>query len=72
MIMNTKKHTISFHVDDILSYRVDSKMNDEFDKWANSEYGKLKPAKIHQEKVNEFLEMALYFSIKGECHVLQK
>ena len=46
-------------------------MNNDFGKWAEETYGKLKDVTIIRGKVHEFLGMTLDFSTKGECHVKQ-
>lgn len=50
-----KQYTIRFHVDDVLSSRVDPKVNDDFGDWCQEKYGKLKDVEIHCRKVHQFL-----------------
>ena len=39
-IVDAKQQTVRFHVDDLMSSHVDSKVNDRFHKWLNKMYGK--------------------------------
>lgn len=72
-IMERKqKHTVRFHVKNILSLHVDPRVNDEFGKWAQSKYGKVKDIKITRGKTHAFLGMVLYFGDSGVCHELQE
>ena len=71
-MLSKGQHTIRFHVDDVLSSHLNSKVNDEFAKWAQEKYGALKPVKVTRGKTHEFLGMTLDFSVKGECHVRQE
>lgn len=41
-MVSGKQQTIRFHVDDLLSFHVDPKVNDEFYKWMNDNYSSLK------------------------------
>ena len=44
-VVNKKQHTVRFHVDDVMSSHVDTKVNDDFKKWPNKvhgEHGKVK------------------------------
>ena len=65
------KNTIRFHVDDILSSHVDSKVNDEFAEWAQGKYGAIKDVEITRGNKHTFLGMVLDFSEPGICHVIQ-
>ena len=38
--VNNDTHTVRFHVDDLMSSHVDSKVNDEFSVWLNKQCGK--------------------------------
>ena len=61
-MVNQKQQTIRFHVDDLLSSHVDSKVNDEFAEWLNARYGKIKPCTIVRGKKHRYLGMLLDFS----------
>ena len=39
-IVNKKQQTVRFHVDDVMSSHVDTKVNDNFKKWLNEMHGK--------------------------------
>ena len=64
-IVRKKQHTVRFHVDDILSSHMDKEVNDEFHKWLQDTFGKLKEVKCSRGKVHEFLGQKIDFSKKG-------
>jgi len=64
-----KQHTIRFHVDDLLSSHVDSKVNDMFYKWMNETYGSLKEVTCTRGKVHTYLGMTLDFTRQGKVKV---
>ena len=67
-----KQHTVRFHVDDLLCSCVNSKANDDLLKWAQEEYGQLKPVTAKRGTRHEFLGMRLDFGVEvGACHVTQ-
>ena len=41
--INGSQHTICYHVDGTISFHLQSKVNDNFAKWANDVSGQLKP-----------------------------
>ena len=49
-MINGKQHTISWHVDDLKSSHVDPKVNDEFHKWLQAEYGQVKDVTVTRGK----------------------
>ena len=55
------QHTIRYHVDDVISSHLNSKVNDDFAKWANKVYGKLKPVEVHRGRIHEYLGMTMDF-----------
>ena len=55
----------------ILSSRVDPKVNDEFAAWLQQTYGEIKDVATMRKKKHEFLGMELDFSEEGVCHVRQ-
>ena len=65
------QHTVRFHVDDILSSRVDPTVNDEFAAWLQKTYGEIKDVSTTRGKKQEFLRMELDFSEDGIFHVRQ-
>ena len=69
--VENQQHTVRFHVDDVLSSHVDSKVNDSFAKWCQEKYGGLKDVEVHRGRVHQFLGMELNFSEDGVCHVKQ-
>jgi len=66
-LINGKQHTLAWHVDDIKSSHVDSRVNDEFGEWLKTKYasdniGKLK---ITRGNRHEYLGMVLDYSTPG-------
>jgi hypothetical protein len=66
-MIDQKQHTITWHVDDLKSSHVNSKVNDEFLKWLEKMYGdtNLAPVKSSRDKVQDYLAMKLDFTTKG-------
>ena len=67
--INGKQHTISWHVDDLKSSHVDSKVNDDFHVWLQKEYGAIKEVTTTRGKVHEYLGMRLDYSIPGQVKI---
>ena len=64
--INGSQHTIRYHVDDVIFSHHDSKVNDDFAKWANEVYGKLKPVEVRRGKVHNYLGMQMDFKSEPE------
>jgi hypothetical protein len=60
------QHTLLFHVDDLKSSHIDSKVNDQFDKWLQENYGKHGEVAMHRGKIHDYLGMEIGFSEKGK------
>jgi hypothetical protein len=60
------QHTLLFHVDDLKSSHKDSKVNDQFDKWLQENYGEHGEVAIHRGKKHDYLGMELDFTEKGK------
>jgi len=71
-MVNKKQHTVRFHVDDLLSSHVDSRINDKFAEWLEKMYGKHGKVKVHRGKVHDYLGMNLDFSEKGKVKIDMK
>ena len=67
--INGKQHTISWHVDDLKSSHVDPKVNDDFHKWLQKEYGQVKEITATRGKKHVYLGMTLDYSATGEVKV---
>jgi hypothetical protein len=63
------QHTLLFHVDGLKSSHKDSKVNDQFDKWLQENYGEHGEVAIHQGKKHDYLGMELDFSEKGKVKI---
>ena len=68
-IVKGKQQTVRFHVDDLMSSHVDSKVNDEFLKWLNEMYGEHGEVTATRGKVHDYLGMVLDFRTKGKMIV---
>ncbi|KAL7574341.1 hypothetical protein ACA910_008445 [Epithemia clementina (nom. ined.)] len=70
-MINGKQHTVTWHVDDLKSSHVDSKVNDEFANWLETKYGDPKVGKVKAErgKRHDYLAMTLDFSSPGEARI---
>ena len=68
-MINGKQHTISWHVDDLKSSHVDPKVNDDFHKWLQAEYGKVKAVTATRGKKHVYLGMLLDYSTPGEVKI---
>ena len=66
-MVNNKQHTIVWHVDDVKSSHIDSKVNDEFLKWLQMKYGSdnIGKVKATRGKVHDYLAMKLDYSETG-------
>jgi hypothetical protein len=62
-----EQQTVTWHVDDVKSSHVDSKVNDNFHIWCEKMYGsnKVGHVKVIHGKVHDYLAMILNFSIPG-------
>ncbi len=63
------QHTLLFHVDDLKSSHIDPKVNDEFDKWLQDNYGEHGEVTIHRGKVHEYLGMEIDYTEKGKVKI---
>ena len=61
-MINGSQHTIIFHVDDLKSSHIDSKINDEFENWLNVKYGEHGKVATKRGKIHDYLGMSLDFS----------
>jgi hypothetical protein len=68
-MVNGKQLTVSWHVDDLKSSHVKTKINDEFLQWIKDTYGSIGEVKITRGKVHEYLGMKLDYSIPGQVSV---
>ena len=68
-IVNKKQHTVRFHVDDLMSSHVDSKVNDKFLIWLNKMYGTHDKVKSTLGTSHDYLGMTSNFSEKGKVKV---
>jgi hypothetical protein len=56
-------------VDDLKSSHKDSKVNDQFDKWLQENYGEHGEVAIHRGKIHDYLGMEIDFSEKGKVKI---
>jgi len=67
-----KKCTILWHVDDIKLSHVDDEVNEEIIEKRNGVYGKETPLVVTRGKVHDYLGMTLDYSVDGQCKVIMK
>ena len=68
-IVKKKQQTIRFHVDDLKSSHVDSKVNDKFLEWLKEKYGKIGKLKVTRGKLHTYLGMIFEYRTKGKVRV---
>ena len=68
-IVKKKQQTIRFHVDDLKSSHVDSKVNDKFLDWLKEKYGKIGKLKVTRGKLHTYLGMIFDYRTKGKVRV---
>ena len=70
-IVNGKQHTVTWHVDDLKSSHVDSKVNDQFLEWLKKKYAsdEIGEVKVMRGKKHDYLAMTLDYSIPGVLRV---
>ena len=70
-IVNGKQHTVTWHVDDLKSSHVDSKVNDQFLEWLKNKYAsdEIGEVKVMRGKKHDYLAMTLDYSIPGVLRV---
>jgi hypothetical protein len=60
---------VRFHVDDLMSSHTDARVNDNFAKWLEGQYGKNGPVKVVRGSVHEYLGMRFDFLETGKVVV---
>jgi hypothetical protein len=63
--VNGSTQTVKFHVDDLKSSHIDSKVNNNFLSWLNHKYGKHGEVKATRGKVHDYLGMTFTYSQDG-------
>jgi Reverse transcriptase (RNA-dependent DNA polymerase) len=71
-LVERNQQTIRYHVDDVKSSTVDSKVHDAFEVWLNDMYGSITPVKVHRGKVHDYLGMTFDYSQPGKVIVDMK
>jgi hypothetical protein len=73
-LVGGKQHTVTWHVDDLKSSHVDSKVNDDFAQWCEKTYGSddLGHVKVVRGKRHDYLAMILDFSQDGAVKINMK
>ena len=71
-IVNGKQHTVSWHVDDLKSSHVDSKINDDFIQWIRTMYEDVTPVKPSRGKKHDYLAMSFDYSTPGAVVICMK
>ena len=70
-MINGKQHTVTWHVDDLKSSHVDTKINDDFHQWLEKMYGDPKIGKVKSSrgKIHDYLAMTLDYTTPGVLKV---
>jgi Reverse transcriptase (RNA-dependent DNA polymerase) len=68
-VVDSKQHTVRFHVDDLKSSHVNAKVNDDFANWLNNKYGKFGEVKVKRGSVHEYLGMTFDYSTPKTVYV---
>ena len=68
-MVHGRQMTIMWHVDDVKSSHVNTKVNDSFKEWLTKEYGKLGEVKTSRGKRHDYLGMILDYSVDGEVQI---
>ena len=68
-MINGKQHTLSWHVDDLKGSHVDPKVNDEFQKWSQKEFGQIKEVTACRGTLHAYLGMTLDYSTPGSVKI---
>ena len=70
-IVNGKQHTVTWHVDDLKSSHVDSKVNDQFLEWLKKKYAsdEIGEVKVMCGNKHDYLAMTLDYSLPGVLRV---
>ena len=68
-MVNGKQLTVTWHVDDVKSSHVDSRVNDQFLHWVNKEFGSLGEVKTTRGKIHDYLGMILDYSVDGQVSI---
>ena len=66
---NGKQHTVSWHVDNLKASHVDPKVNDEFHKWLQENFGQIADATGTRGKKHVHLGMTLDHTVPGQAKV---
>ena len=65
-LIRGKRHTVRFHVDDIMASHMDPTVNDDFEDWLNHLYGSHGKVTTVRGNRHDYLGMTFDFSIKGK------
>ena len=70
-IFNGKQHTVSWHVDDLKSIRVDQKVNNYFHKCLEKSYGSddIGQVEASRGKLHKYLAMTLDYTEEGKLKI---
>ena len=68
-MVKDNQYTIRFHVDELLSSQIDSKLKDLFLKWLNRIYGTYVEVKATRDKVHGYIVININFSDAGKVKI---
>jgi hypothetical protein len=68
-LIEKRRHTVRFHVDDLMCSHMDPKVNDEFEKWLNKMYGDHGLVTTTRGNAHDYLGMTFDFSEEGKVKI---
>jgi hypothetical protein len=68
-IIDKRRHTVRFHVDDLMCSHKDPKVNDDFVKWLKKLYGNHGKVTVTRGDIHDYLGMTFNFSVKGKVMI---
>ena len=71
IMVNGNQHTVTWHVDDLMSSHLDPKVNDDFHKWLEKTNGSndIGHVEARRVKVHEYLAMTLDYTEEGKLNI---
>jgi hypothetical protein len=68
-IIEKQRHTVRFHVDNLMCSHKEPKVNDDFVKWLNKLYGNHGKVTVTRGDIHDYLGMTFNFSVKGKVMI---
>ena len=68
-LIDKLRHTVRFHVDDLMCSHMDPRVNDDFEEWLNHMYGSHGKVTTTRGGIHEYLGMTFDFTEKGKVKI---